>query len=247
MKIAGALFAPREDNKDENKAEVAKIFAEAEDVGARLLIFPEMTLSGFTMNHALYDPSDMEFFEKLAEKYGIAVLFGSIFKQGSNFFNSAVFYDPKSLKKAIYFKRRLFSYAKEDDFYSRGNKPVQFSFQRLKCSIVICYDLRFPELFRETKGSELFFVIASWPKSRKLHWDTLLRARAIENQAFVVGVNRIGFDADGTDYGQLSTAFDYFGKRLPSIKTHQLSIWEVSRKMVEKMKHWRETFPVLKE
>jgi len=72
MKIAGALFAPREDNKDENKAEVAKIFAEAEDVGARLLIFPEMTLSGFTMNHALYDPSDMEFFEKLAEKYGIA-------------------------------------------------------------------------------------------------------------------------------------------------------------------------------
>ncbi|OAA31713.1 hypothetical protein AT15_02490 [Kosmotoga arenicorallina S304] len=247
MKVAGALFDPVYSDKEQSKLEAIDAFKEAANAGADLIVFPEMTLSGFTMNCPLHDPGDMSFFEELAKTNGIAVIYGTVLKVENCLYNTAVFYDPESNKRAVYFKRKLFRYAKEDEFYCSGKNSVQFSYQELKCSLLICYDLRFPELFRDTIGGELFFVIACWPKSRKLHWHTLLRARAIENQAFVIGVNRIGIDEKGVDYGQLSAVYDYYGKRLkPSIKTSKLLIWEISSQRIKKMYHWRKVFPVLK-
>ncbi|AKI96722.1 nitrilase-related carbon-nitrogen hydrolase [Kosmotoga pacifica] len=247
MKITAASFAPEYENREVNKSKVSNIFTKAKSLGSELLIFPEMTLSGFTMNLSMYDSKDIEFFEGVADFHGVAVIFGHIVKKGKNFFNAATFYNPQTHERFTYFKRKLFSYADENRYYTKGKTPVLFSFKGLKFSILICYDLRFPELFREVKGAELFVVIASWPQSRRIHWDTLLRARAIENQAFIIGVNRTGTDVQGIEYGQLTTAFDYYGNRLKAERTGQLLSWEISEEMVAKMKHWRDVFPVLKE
>src|SRR5690606_34499488 len=110
--------------------------------------------------------------------------------------NEAVCFAPDGTEAARYRKRKPFVGLGEENHYSPGTVPVLYGIGDWKVSPMICYGLRFPELFRESTamGAELFVVIANWPASRIDHWTTLLRARAIENQAYVVGVNRTGSD-----------------------------------------------------
>ena len=104
--------------------------------------------------------------------------------------------DPQGETIANYCKLHPFSQGKEDQYYEPGNEIVTFSWQGFTVAPFVCYDLRFPEIFRTAvrRGANLFCVIANWPEARIQHWVTLLQARAIENQAYVVGVNRVGND-----------------------------------------------------
>lgn len=167
-----------------------------------LLVFPELSTSGFTMNTAAVTEArggeSETFFSELARRHQTHVIAG-VASQNENpklGANEAVCFGPDGREIARYRKRNPFPLAQEGDHYPAGNRAVVFEINGWKVASLICYDLRFPEPFREaaTLGAELFIVIANWPVVRVDHWTTLLRARAIENLAYVVGVNRAGSD-----------------------------------------------------
>lgn len=167
-----------------------------------LLVFPELATTGFTMNTAVSlearEGESAQFFSQLAQRYRSYVLAG-LAAPGDHAgaaANEAVCYGPDGKECARYRKRRPFPLAQEAQHYEAGQRAVVFEIEGWKVAPLICYDLRFPELFREAValGAELFVVIANWPQARVDHWTTLLRARAIENLAYVLGVNRAGSD-----------------------------------------------------
>lgn len=167
-----------------------------------LLVLPELSTSGFSMNVAKVAEAgggeSERFFADLARTRRCHVLAGlarSVDAAGKGA-NEAVCFGPDGAEVARYRKRNPFPLASEVDHYPAGDRAVVFEVDGWKVAPLICYDLRFPEPFREAAalGAELFVVIANWPVVRVDHWTTLLRARAIENLAYVVGVNRAGSD-----------------------------------------------------
>lgn len=167
-----------------------------------LLVLPELSTAGFTMNTAaVTEPRGGEseqFFSALAKRHQSHVIAGiaSLNENPTLGANESVCFGPDGGEVARYRKRNPFPLANEANHYPGGNEAVVFEMNGWKVAPLICYDLRFPEPFREATalGAELFVVIANWPVARVDHWITLLRARAIENLAYVVGVNRAGSD-----------------------------------------------------
>jgi predicted amidohydrolase len=159
---------------------------------ADVAVLPELAFSGFTMDPRP-DPDAEPFLADLARRRGQAIVAGYV---GEGPRNTAVAVDAKGAVLARYAKLHPFTYANEHRHYRSGDDVPVFGLRGARAAMLICYDLRFPEAFREAalKGAEIFFVIANWPAKRVEHWRTLLQARAIENQAFVVGVNRVGRD-----------------------------------------------------
>lgn len=149
-------------------------------------IFEQARLSGKTA---------LEKMNKLAEELQIYLVGGSISEiVNGQLVNNAKVFNRQGLEIASYQKIHLFSPGEENKFYTEGNQVVTFSIEGHKCSVIICYDLRFPELVRRLalNGVEILFVPAEWPHPRLDHWRTLLKARAIENQIFVIGCNGVG-------------------------------------------------------
>jgi omega-amidase len=135
------------------------------------------------------------------------------------FHNTALLFGPGGELEASYRKQKLFAYANEHASYEPGDGPAIAMVHGVRISLAICYDLRFPELFRAVAPDvDAIFVIANWPSGRRRHWDALLPARAIENQCYVVGVNRTG-DAGGLSYDGGSAAYDPWGERLQPTTT----------------------------
>jgi predicted amidohydrolase len=190
--------------------------------GAHLIALPEMALSGFTMEpkeHALpLDAAPERALAKIAADNGGHLLAGVAARetvQGREVFqNTALLFGPGGELEASYRKQKLFAYANEHASYEPGDGPVVAMVHGVRISLFVCYDLRFPELFRAVAPEvDAMFVIANWPSGRRRHWDTLLPARAIENQCYVVGVNRTG-EAGGLSYDGGSAAYDPWGERL---------------------------------
>jgi predicted amidohydrolase len=155
----------------------------------------------------------------LAKKYGLNVIAGFAAKKPGRkkLRNLAVAFDRRGSLIASYAKMHPFSLTKENKYFSAGNTRVIFHVEGVPASIFICYDLRFPEIFRDiARGVQAIFVLANWPDSRKDHWETLLKARAIENQCFVIGVNRTGKDGNGIRYPGASHVYDPMGKDICS-------------------------------
>jgi predicted amidohydrolase len=138
-----------------------------------------------------------QFLAGLAREHQATVI-GGVVTQGADGrgLNQAVAFGPDGALLARYAKIHPFSFAGETDHYAGGCEIVSFTWQELQVAPFVCYDLRFPEIFRHAtrRGAELLIVIANWPEARDSHWQALLRARAIENQCFLVGVNRVGSD-----------------------------------------------------
>jgi predicted amidohydrolase len=190
--------------------------------GAHLVALPEMCLSGFTMEpkeHALpLDAAPVRALAKLAAETGVHVLAGVAARETVEgrevFWNTALLFGPGGELEASYRKQKLFAYAKEHASYEPGDGPAIAMVHGVRVGLFICYDLRFPELFRAVAPDvDAMIVIANWPAGRRRHWDALLPARAIENQCYVVGVNRTG-DAGGLSYDGGSAAYDPWGERL---------------------------------
>ncbi len=217
-----------------------------------VVVLPEMFNTGFSMNLQNIAEEDMgetdSVLSGMAEKYGIHIIAGfsvkdSGEKKGRNI---AAVYNRKGMRIASYTKIYPFSLLKEDGYYSAGKDTVTFDIDGTASSIFICYDLRFPEVFRKiAKDVQAIFVIANWPTSRKEHWETLLKARAIENQCFVIGVNRVGTDGNGISYPGASHIFDPFGNDiLCGDEKEELLIGEFNPDEVNEV---RSKFPFLRD
>ncbi len=198
MKIAALQYNIAWANKPANYATVERYAQEASENQAVLMILPEMFAAGFCMDTSYTaEPADGDtpsFIRTLAKKHHIAVIGGYVQTRPDDLpHNVALVCDAQGKDIACYSKIHLFSYAGEDKVHGKGTDPVVFNLAGVNVACFICYDLRFPGIFRRVAHrAHVMIVIASWPSSRQAHWDVLLRARAVENQCYVIGVNRIG-------------------------------------------------------
>ena len=190
------------ENKPAKFEKVRRILTDAAPAKDSLVVLPEMFATGFTMNTETmaeaYGGETEQFLARTAKEFGVFLLAGAAMRgRDGKVRNKALVFSPAGELMAYYAKMKPFTLGGEADHYAAGERPVVFKWGDCSVSPFVCYDLRFPEIFREAAAAhrpELFAVIANWPVKRILHWVRLLQARAIENQAYVVGVNRAGND-----------------------------------------------------
>ena len=189
MNVAALQLDPVWENKAANYAKVRTLLAGAHLAPGTLVVLPEMFATGFTLNLALAEDTGAVLGE-IAREYRVNLLAGLV----SNRQNVALFCDPQGRAVARYAK--LHPFRPGGEAVAAGTETVVVPCGEFQLAPAICYDLRFPEMFRAgvQRGANLFAIIASWPTARIDHWLALLKARAIENQAYVIGVNRCGRD-----------------------------------------------------
>lgn len=182
-----------------------------------LLILPEMFSTGFTMNPIevaeTMQGETIQWMQTIAKSSKSAILGSLIIKENDRFYNRLVFVYPTG-ELVKYDKKHLFTLAGEDKVYTAGHEKVIIDYNGFKICPLICYDLRFPVFSRNVEAFDLLIYVANWPKPRINAWDVLLKARAIENQCFVIGVNRIGTDNNQLDYIGHSQAVDFLGNSI---------------------------------
>jgi omega-amidase len=214
------------EDPDANRMAFAAIFREI-PLGTDLVILPEMFTTGFTMNPAGLDKGEglksLEWMRSQAEAYDVAICGSIVFAEGDKFYNRLFFVYPGGHYKS-YDKRHTFTLAGEDKVYESGKERCVLEFRGFRICPMICYDLRFPVWSRNTDAYDLLIYVANWPAPRVLAWDTLLRARAIENMAYCAGVNRVGTDNNGHSYIGHSAVYDCLGgtavfSELPGVHT----------------------------
>ena len=182
-----------------------------------LIILPEMFTTGFSMNaEALAEQMDgpsLQWMREMAKSQDAAVTGSLIIEENRNYYNRLFFVYPDGSYK-IYDKRHTFTLAKEDQTYTAGTEKLIVEYKGWKICPLICYDLRFPVWSRNTEDYDLLIYVANWPNKRVNAWDALLKARAIENMSYCVGVNRTGIDGGGYEYSGHSAVYDCLGKNL---------------------------------
>jgi predicted amidohydrolase len=182
-----------------------------------LIVLPEMFTSGFTMNPKAVAESmqgeTVSWLQALAKAKNSAIIGSLVIQEKGNFYNRLVFVFPTGEIKT-YDKKHLFTLAGEDKVYTSGTKKMLFEYLGFKICPLICYDLRFPVFARNTEDYDVLIYVANWPKPRINAWDALLKARAIENMCYTIGVNRIGEDPNQHQYLGHSQAIDYLGNYL---------------------------------
>jgi omega-amidase len=214
-------YNPIWENKEANKEKLLKLIS-TNLIKDSVLILPEMTLTGFTMQSNVFAEDlkgeSFQFYSKIASDNNVYVIGGLIEKENESFYNTLVHVNPSGKLLSSYRKIHPFSYSSEDKFYTPGNKTVITEINGWKVGLSICYDLRFPELFRQyaKQRVELIVVIANWPDTRIAQWKTLLSARAIENQCYVAAVNRVG-DHLKLHYNGCSSTYDPMGNEIASL------------------------------
>jgi predicted amidohydrolase len=204
MKIAVAQIACLLGDPEANLSKVYDFSRQAKAVGAELIVFPEMTDTGYAMPVIQKHASDWKTgfvpgLQQIARELSIAIVSGVSERDGSSIYNSQVLVDASGGVAAKYRKTHLYAVepVAEQTCFAPGNSFERFELGGLKLGFSICYDLRFPELYRKlvTENNVDAFVISSaWPFPRAEHWCVLAQARAIENQAYVVASNRVGKD-----------------------------------------------------
>ncbi len=182
-----------------------------------LVVLPEMFTTGFSLrSEALAEPTDgptLAWMQDRSRELG-AALFGSVIVQdGDRYLNRGLFVTPEGAV-TVYDKRHLFRMAREDASFDAGTQRVVATWRGWRLLLQICYDLRFPVFSRNQGDYDAILYVANWPAPRRLHWMRLLAARAIENLAYVVGVNRVGVDGNGLPYAGDSGVYDVHGELL---------------------------------
>lgn len=222
LAVAVCQMDCREGARAHNRSLVEASAAQAVARGATLLALPELWSSGYDLAAASVDPEDPEqeftFLVDLARRSGLSVMGGSLLERGPDgeLRNCAPACDATG-ERMRYRKLHRFGPLGEDRYLAAGaTAPLPFELAGWRCGVAICYDLRFPELFRwlvGTEGLDVLFVPAQWPRARIGHWRALLVARAIENQCFVVGINRCGWFGE-LEFPGHSLVIDPWGQML---------------------------------
>jgi omega-amidase len=202
MKVYGFQINPAWEDKEENFKKIAKLASSVEILPKSLLVMPECFATGFSLNTdvtSLDEPQkSLQFLKNIALKYDSWVIAGIIEKLNGDSFNRALCVEPNGQVLPTYDKIHPISLLQENTVHKPGIEIQTWPLGPFHACPFICYDLRFPEVFRAAmvKDVNLFIVIACWPTARMKHWKTLIQARAIENLSYVIGINRTGNDPD---------------------------------------------------
>ncbi len=187
------------------------------DVLVDLIVLPEMFTTGFTMNPKEtaedFPGETLLWMQSLSVAKNAAIAGSIAVRENTNYYNRFLFVKPDGTWQS-YDKRHLFSLAGEDKVYTAGREKLIVTYKGFRICPLICYDLRFPVFSRNTDDYDLLLYVANWPEVRIAAWDALLIARAIENQSYVLGVNRVGKDANNHRYVGHSQAIDALGLKL---------------------------------
>ena len=253
MKVSCLQMHMELGNPSENFLHAKQMIRRAVKEHPDVLVLPETWNTGFFPKTGLAELSSHDLAEVkehiggLAMEYGVNIVAGSVSNlRGGKIFNTAAVFDRKGACIAEYDKMHLFTPMGEDGFYTRGDHLCVFSLDGIKCGVIICYDLRFPELTRRLSldGIEMLFVVSQWPEERIAHLRCLTAARAIENQIFVVNCNSCS-SADGTVYGGKSAVIDPLGRTLALAgETEEILSAECDMNLAEKI---RDSIPVFRD
>ncbi|CAM3467140.1 hypothetical protein FLLO111716_12540 [Flavobacterium longum] len=179
-----------------------------------LIVLPEMFSTGFTMRpNRVAEPMDgqtVNWMKAMAAKTGAALCGSAVIEVDGKYFNRCLFVHPTG-EVVHYDKRHLFTLAGEDEAFTAGREKLIVTYKDFRICPLVCYDLRFPVFSRNVEAYDLLIYVANWPEPRVSAWDALLKARAIENMSFAVGVNRVGKDGNGQCYVGHSQVFDMLG------------------------------------
>ncbi len=210
-----------------------------------LVILPEMFLTGFSMNvdsnSIELEGEEVAWLKEQSKKKNVAILGSLAVKENGKVFNRALFIQPDG-NVVQYNKRHLFRMGGEDKYYTNGIERTVITYKNIRILPQICYDLRFPVWSRNKNDYDLLIYMANWPASRQKVWDILLPARAIENQSYTIGVNRVG-NGGGLGYIGGSKVVDFKGDIVCDLED-QFNIMEIVSIDIEKQDAFRKKFPV---
>ncbi len=251
LNIALAQWDIKNGDPDYNTKKLRKLTAVAKAREADLLLVPEMWYIGYDYNNFNKYASDLSngafnILSGTAKEFNVAICGTSVRQKSESFFNTMTFYDNSGDLISAYDKIFLFGPMGERDNFKSGDTISVCEWENWKIGMAICYDLRFPELFRlEMKQDvHLFLISAQWPITRILHWDLLLQARAVENQAFVVGCNRVGKNETYEFCGR-SALVDPAGKRVVKTNNNE-GVW-IGKIKMQDLLNYRNSLPFLKD
>ena len=200
-------------NPAENRAHLENHLAQCEHA-FDLAVFPETFTTGFLGDPDLpseaMDGPTVDWLRRQSQLYDSALAGSAVITEGGKRYNRFLFATPDG-EVRHYDKRHLFGYGGETERYSAGHHRVVWTYREWRICPQVCYDLRFPVWCRNRGDYDLLLFVANWPRGRVQHWISLLQARAIENQAWVVGVNRVGEDGKGVNYPGHSQVYDPLG------------------------------------
>jgi len=212
-----------------------------------LVVLPEMFATGFTMDVMLqsetFGGATMQWMHKMALKFNAVIAGSVIIAENGGFYNRFIWMPPNS-EPRFYDKRHLFPLAGENHSFTKGAQRIVAAIGDWRFCPQICYDLRFPVWSRNRGDYHVLVYVANWPTPRIHHWEALLLARAIENQCYVVGVNRIGSDGNNYDYNGHSLVVDYSGNIINKMVSNLENIEVVTLNLPELLAY-RERFPYL--
>ncbi len=242
LKVTGLNLDISWKNPDEN---FRKIEEELEGVQTDLVVLPEMFSTGFYMKPA--DIADrtgttLSWMKELAKKHQFAVAGSVSVQEDEKFYNRFYFVKPDA-DFCHYDKRHLFTYSGEDKRYTPGKSRTVVEYKGWRILLQVCYDLRFPVASRNTGDYDAVLYVANWPDTRVQAWNVLLQARAIENQAYVVGINRIGTDGNHLTYVESSWIFSPEGKDLTQKNSSLIS----ANLNANDLREFRQKFPFLED
>lgn len=251
MHIAAVQLDIRWEDRPTNHARVRELLQRVALPPGTIVVLPEMFDTGFSMNSSVTDPGDPSsseaFCRTLAAERNVCMLAGLVARAGNGqLANEAVAFTPDGRELARYRKMQPFTGGGEHRHHQAGQTHTVFEWQGMRVAPFICYDLRFPELFRPAArdGAELIVVVANWPAPRSEHWVRLLQARAIENMAYTLGVNRCGRDPT-LAYDGRSSLFDPMGRELfQADGKEQVILHKLDSQAV---RQWRREFPALRD
>ena len=217
LRIAAIQFDIKWESKHENLRIIEKNLDKISEID--IVLLPEMFTTGFTMQAKKFsekmEGETVKWMKLWSKKLDSAIGGSIIISEGSEIYNRFVFVTPEE-EIFFYDKRHTFNLADENKYYTKGNNLGIFEYKGWKICLRICYDLRFPVWSRNKYNYDLLIYVANWPEKRIQAWDTLLKARAIENMCYCLGVNRVGNDGNNNIYPGHTTFFNYLGDKVAS-------------------------------
>lgn len=197
-----------------------------------LVVLPEMFTSGFTMSPQNIPkdegPKTIDWMVESAKEFKLAILGSVVFFENGMYTNRLHFVTPNG-RVSVYDKKHTFTLAGEDKVYNSGKTRLIVNYKGFKFLPLVCYDLRFPVWSRNVDNYDALVYVANWPKVRVAAWDALLKARAIENMAYCIGVNRVGTDEKGHEYSGHSAVYDCLGEQMVFSTKEEVLLVELSK------------------
>ena len=222
------------ENPQENRRIISKKIADLAS-GVDVIILPEMFTTGFTMSPENVPSKEsektLEWMQLESKKHGAAIV-GSVANSANGVYANRLHFVQPDGEAFHYDKRHTFTLAGEDKVYKAGNIKLIVDYKGFRICPMVCYDLRFPVWARNVEGYDLLLYVANWPQPRIKAWDALLKARAIENMAYCIGVNRIGTDEKGHSYNGHSAVYDCLGEEKSYSDKEEIIYSTISREHI---------------